>query len=169
VSLADGRAVTRAALGALVICVVAAALEGLFAGRGVRRRLAELRQPAHSPPFGAWVLIGLCYYLICFLVLSRLIDSTPSPLRGLALALVLTLLMGNAVWNLLFFRHRNIEATAILSVVYAAVALGLTVVLVLVDSGSALVFLPYLIYLAYGTWWVLALRRLNPGVAAEVT
>lgn len=152
---------TKAALGALAICIAAAALEGLFAGRGVKRRLTELRQPPHSPPFGVWVGIGLCYYLICFLVLSRLIDSRPSLLRWTAFALVVVLLIGNAVWNLVFFRHRNLEASAIVSLAYAAVALAVTVLLVLVDPVSALVFLPYVIYLTYGTWWVLALRRLN--------
>jgi tryptophan-rich sensory protein len=160
--------VTKAALGALAICVAAAVLEGLLAGRGVKRRLTELRQPPHSPPFGVWVVIGLAYYLICFVVLTRLVDSTASPLRWLAFALVVALLIGNAAWNLTFFRHRNIEASAIVSLVYAAVALSVTALLAVVDSVSALVFLPYLVYLAYGTWWVLALRRLNRAVESEV-
>jgi translocator protein len=160
--------VTKAALGALAICVGAAGLEGVFAGRGVKRRLTELRQPPHSPPFGVWVVIGLAYYLICFVVLTRLLDSTTSPLRWLALALVVALLIGNAAWNLTFFRHKNIEASAIVSVGYAGVALSVTALLAVVDSVSALVFLPYLFYLAYGTWWVLALRKLNRAVGSEV-
>ena len=159
---------TKAALGSLVICIVAAVLEGLFAGRGVKRRLAELRQPPHSPPFGVWVVIGLCYYLICFVVLTRLVDSTTSPFRWVAFASVVALLIGNAVWNLAFFRHKNIEASATVSVAYAAGALSVAVLLAVVDSVSALVFLPYLVYLAYGTWWVLALRRLNREPGPEV-
>jgi tryptophan-rich sensory protein len=85
----------------------------------------------------------------------------------LAFALVVALLFGNAVWNLTFFRHKNIEASAIVSVAYAALALSITILLIVVDSVSALVFLPYLIYLAYGTWWVLALRKLNRAVGTE--
>jgi hypothetical protein len=81
--------VTKAALGAVAICIVAAALEGLFAGRGVNHRLAQLQQPPHPPPFAVWVGIGLCYYVIRFVVLSRLIDSTPSPLRWAAFAMVI--------------------------------------------------------------------------------
>ena len=159
---------TKAGFAALAICLVAAVLEGLFAGRGVKLRLAELRQPPHSLPFGAWVVIGLAYYLICFVVLTRLLDSTISPLRWLAFALVVTLLIGNAAWNLAFFKHRNMEASAIVSMAYAAVALSAAVLLAFVDSVSALVFLPYLVYLAYGTWWVLTLRKLNPPVGSEV-
>lgn len=152
---------TKAKLGALAICIVAAALEGLFAGPGVKRRLTELRQPSHSPLFAVWIGIGLCYYLICFVVLSRLIASRPTPLRWTAFALVAALLIGNALWNLVFFRHKNVEASAIVSLAYAAVALTVSILLILVDPVSAWVFLPYLIYLAYATWWVLALRRLN--------
>jgi tryptophan-rich sensory protein len=157
--------VTKAALVAFAICTSAAALEGLLAGRGVKRRLTELRQPPHSPPFAVWIGIGLCYYWICFVVLSRLIDSTPSRLRWTAIGSVVALLIGNAVWNLVFFRHKNMEASAIVSVAYAAVALAVTILLILVDPVSAWAFSPYLIYLAYATWWVLALRRLNREVA----
>ena len=146
---------------ALAICIAAAALEGVFAGRGVKLRLAQLRQPLHSPPFAVWVGIGLFYYSICFVVLSRLIGAAASPLRSAGLALVAALLIGNATWNLVVFRHENVEAGAIVSVVYAVLALAVAILLVLVDPVSAWVFLPYLIYLGYATWWVLALRRLN--------
>jgi tryptophan-rich sensory protein len=160
--------VTKAALGAIAICIVAAALEGLFAGRGVKRRLAQLRQPPHSPPFAVWVGIGLCYYVICFIVLSRLINSTPSPLWWAAFALVVALLIGNAVWNLVFFRLKNVEASAIVLEAYVAVALMVAILLILVDPVSGWVFLPYLVYLAYATWWLLSLRRLNREMRDEI-
>jgi tryptophan-rich sensory protein len=153
--------VTKAAWVAAAVCIAAAALEGLFAGRDVNKRLGELRQPPLSPPFGVWVAIGLCYYVICFLVLLRLLESRPSPLRGFALATVALLLIGNAVWNLVFFRRRSLEGAAMVSLAYAALALLVAVLLLQVDPVSARIFVPYLIYLAYGTWWVLALRRLN--------
>jgi tryptophan-rich sensory protein len=153
--------VTKAAWVAAAVCIAAAALEGLFAGRDVKKRLGELRQPPLSPPFGVWVAIGLCYYVICFLVLLRLLESRPSPLRGIALATVALLLIGNAVWNLVFFRRRSLEGAAMVSLAYAALALLVAVLLLQVDPVSARIFVPYLIYLAYGTWWVLALRRLN--------
>ena len=159
---------TKAALWALTICIAAAALEGAFAGRGVKLRLAQLRQPPYSPRFAVWVGIGLLYYLICFVVLSRLLDSAPSPLRSAALASVVALLIGNATWNLVLFRYRNVEATAIVSVIYAVLAPAVATLLALVDPVSAWVFLPYLIYLAYATWWVLALRRLNRKARSEV-
>jgi translocator protein len=160
--------VTKAALGAIAICFVAAALEGLFAGRGVKRRFAQLRQPPHSPSFAVWIGIGLCYYVICFIVLSRLINATPSPLWWAAFALVVALLIGNAVWNLVFFRLKNVEASTIVLGTYVAVSLVLAILLIRVDPISGWVFLPYLVYLAYATWWLLSLRRLNRDVKDDV-
>jgi benzodiazapine receptor len=168
VSSLGGRALTKASLGAMAVCVLAAALEGLLAGRGVKRRLAELRQPPHSPPFAVWLGVGLFYYLICFTILSRLLSPTPSPLRWAALALLGVLLIGNALWNLLFFRLKNLEASALFSVAYLALALVLTILLGLVDRVSSWVFLPYLVYLGYATWWSLSLRRLNREERGEV-
>jgi translocator protein len=159
--------VTRAALGAAAICLVAAALEGLLAGRGVKRRLMQLRQPLHSPSFPVWVGIGLCYYLICFVILSRLMSTTPSPLSWAALALIVVLLIGNALWNLVFFRLKNLEASILLMFAYVALAVTLAVLLRLLDRVSSWVFLPYLIYLVYATWWSLSLRKLNREVQGD--
>jgi tryptophan-rich sensory protein len=156
-----GRVVTRGSLVALAICLAAAALEGLLAGRGVRAHLARLNQPRYSPPFAVWVGIGLCYYLICFIILTRLTASTRSAATGVAFALIAALLIGNAVWNLVFFRLKNLEASAIVQLAYIAIALMLAVVLTFVDPVSRWVFLPYVVYLAYATWWLMGLRRLN--------
>lgn len=152
---------SKAALGALAICIGGAALEGLLAGRGVKRRLARLRQPRYSPPFVVWVGIGVCYYVICFVLLVRLINSKPSPLGWAAFALLVVLLIGNAVWNLMFFRLENIEGSAVVLVAYVALALILAILLSRVDPVGGWVFLPYMIYLAYATWWMLSLRQLN--------
>lgn len=156
----------KSAIAALAACIAGAGLEGVLAGRGVRRRLAELRQPPYSPPFVVWMGIGLAYYVICFVLLSRLIGSVTSPLRWWAVVLVLILMAGNAIWNLVFFRFRDIDAGVAVSAVYAALAVVLAIVLLWVDPVGAWVLLPYLVYLAYAAWWMLALRRLNREVAA---
>lgn len=152
---------TGSAIAALTLCVAAAALEGLLAGRNARRRLAELRQPPYSPPFILWMGIGLAYYAICFVLLSRLIGSSPSRLRWFALGLLLILIVGNVIWNLVLFRLKNTSSAAVVSVAYAVVAVALEIVLVWADPVSAWVFIPYVIYLSYATWWALALKRLN--------
>ena len=153
---------TRNVLAAVLICGAAAALEGLFAGRGVRARLQQLRQPRHSPPFGLWVGIGFVYYVICGILLIRLFGLSRSPLRTAAVGALLLLLLGNAFWNLTFFRLRNLPASVAVVRAYAAVALALEVFLCRLDPPSAWVFVPYLVYLVYAIWWMRSLRRLNP-------
>ncbi|MET0754404.1 MAG: tryptophan-rich sensory protein, partial [Pyrinomonadaceae bacterium] len=57
----------------LLICIVAAVLEGLFAGKDVKAFLADLRSPRFSPPFWVWAIIGVLYYAICFIILFRIL------------------------------------------------------------------------------------------------
>ena len=95
----------NATLLALLVCVVAAALEGALAGNGARQRFAELRMPAYSPPFLLWLVIGAAYYVICFIVLRHLLASGSfTPLLLIALALLIFVLLANALWSVVFFR-----------------------------------------------------------------
>src|SRR6266404_2255732 len=79
---------TRAIIYSLAICALGAALEGLFAGSGIRQRLANLRVPSYAVPFWGWMVIGGLYYVICFSVLYRLLLLPPSLGRTAAFALV---------------------------------------------------------------------------------
>jgi hypothetical protein len=71
--------VTRPIIYSLAICALGAALEGLFAGRDIKQRLANLRLPSYAVSFWGWMVIGGLYYVICFSVLYRLF-SLPSSL-----------------------------------------------------------------------------------------
>jgi len=135
-----------------------------MAGGGIKSRLSQLRQPRYSPALPVWIAIGVGYYAICFVVLTRLFRSGPSSLRGAALAAMVALLIGNALWNLAFFRFGNLEASTTILTIYAALAVILAILLGLVDVVSVWAFLPYLVYLGYAAWWMLSLRRLNTPV-----
>ena len=152
----------HAALAALAICAAGAALEGLCAGPGVRERLAALRLPRFAPPFAAWMVIGGLYYVICFAVLYRLLrGGLGSGARQVALTLAVLLLVGNAGWNHFFFRRRDLRASMLYNVAYAGVAVAFAVSLFRADAMAGWIFLPYLVYLVYGSWWGYALWRLN--------
>lgn len=153
-----------AAASAAAICLGAAALEGWCAGPGVRRRLEELRQPRFSPPFTAWVAIGIAYYVIAFVVLLRLLRADPSRRRNAALAAIVVVLAANALWSLAFFRWRRMGAGAAILLAYGAAALVLEALLIGLDTVAAAVFALYLVYLFYAVWWLRSLRRLNSGV-----
>ena len=155
---------TRAIIYSLAICAVGAALEGLFAGRGVKQRLANLRQPSFAIPFWGWMIIGGFYYLVCFAVLYRLFLLPPAPARTAAFALLGTMMFINARWNYFFFRTRNLFHTYLLGVPYNAIAFSLFLLLLSrVDRTTAWCFLPYMIYLFYANIWGYRIWKLNPG------
>jgi tryptophan-rich sensory protein len=148
-------------LSALFLCVAAAALESALAGSGVRRRLAELRMPPYSPPFSVWLLIGLVYYVICFVVLRHLLASVATVSERISLALLFVLLLGNAFWNVLFFRRRDLRASFIALMAYSVVVVALVVLLSSSYPRGAALFICYCLYLLYATWWGYRLWRLN--------
>ena len=154
---------TQAIVYSLAICALGAALEGLFAGRGIKQRLANLRLPSYAVPFWGWMVIGGLYYLICFTVLYRLFLLPATYLRSAAFALLGAIMFINAIWNYFFFRTRNLFYAYLLGLPYNAIALSLFLLLVLqVDRLSAWCFLPYIIYLFYANIWGYRIWKLTP-------
>jgi tryptophan-rich sensory protein len=149
-------------LSALLICIIAAALEGALAGSGVRQRLAALRMPPYSPTFTVWLLIGVVYYAICFIVLRHLLaaHSVTPPLR-VSVVLLLVVLLANALWSVLFFRRRDLRASFIAFIPYSVVVAALVVSLSGIYPFGAALFMCYGIYLLYATWWGYRLWLLN--------
>ena len=146
---------------AIIICIAAATLEGALAGGGVRQRLAELRMPPYSPPFALWLVIGVAYYAICFIVLRHLLASSFTPPVVGALALLTLVLLGNALWSVLFFRLRDLRASFVAFVPYVLLIAALVALLGFTYPLGAALFLCYCVYLGYATWWGYRLWLLN--------
>jgi tryptophan-rich sensory protein len=90
----------------VIICVAAAILEGALAGKGARQRLAQLSMPSYSPPFALWLVIGFLFYAICFVILRHMLTTgLVAQSQIFALVLTIVLLLANALWSVLFFRH----------------------------------------------------------------
>lgn len=153
---------TTALIYSLVLCAIGAALEGLFAGSGIKQRLTELRLPRYAVPFWGWVIIGGLYYVICFAVLYRLFSLPPSFSRNVALGLIGAIMFINALWNYFFFRTRNLFHAFLLGLPYSLIALALLVILQRIDAPAALWFSPYLFYLFYANVWGYRTWQLNP-------
>ncbi len=147
----------------LVICVLGAALEGFFAGSGIKQRLVNLRLPSYAIPFWGWMVIGGLYYLICFAVLYRLFLLPPAPARSVAFALLGAMMFINALWNYFFFRARNLFHAYLLGWPYGLIAFSLFIFLLLrVDRTAGWCLLPYLLYLLYASVWGYRIWKLNP-------
>jgi translocator protein len=147
---------------ALLICALAATLEGVWAGGGVKQRFAALKMPRWAPPLGLWIVIGAAYYVIFFVVLARVLTLPPSPAQSVALGLIVTVLLVNGFWNFLFFRRRDLRLSFLAGVAYSAAALGLLLLLVQLDSTAAAWLMPYAAYLLYANAFGYAVWRANP-------
>jgi tryptophan-rich sensory protein len=146
------------------ICLAAAGAEALFAGSRVREHLRMLRQPSGSPPFVIWAFIGAAYYAIFFTVLLRAWRCTNS-VRALIIAITITVLLLNAVWNYFFFRAKKYASAFVLSCVYTVVVLALFAALVPADRVSSFLVGAYAAYLAYADIWQYRIWQLNRSVS----
>lgn len=155
---------------ALGVCAVAAALEGVLAGTGVKRFLTELKQPQHSLPLWAWAIVGLLYYVLFFAVVHGLLSVPPTPLwTPIALGLALVLLGANAAWNWIFFCRKDLLLSLLFFGPYAFLAVVLAIVLFRLDNPIAGWYLLYLVYGVYATWWGYKIWRLNTPPATPPT
>ena len=153
---------SRAAIIALAACVISAVLEGILAGRGVKEYMRSLRMPRFAPPMPVWIAIGGLYYVVCFVLIYRLVAVIPSsPRRTTAIVLLGAVMLLNAAWNFVFFRARSLSLTVWTTILYTAIALGLFMFLVRMDGTAALVFAPYALYLIFANYWTYGVWRLN--------
>lgn len=147
----------------LLICAVAAGLEGLLAGKNVKAFLGSLRKPPFSAPVWVWAIIGFFYYATCFIILFRILRYDDNfSIRYAAFALLLVVMSVNAFWNFVFFRRRNLYYSFVLSVFYTLAAIALFFSLWQFDFVAACAQIPYLIYLVYAFYWGGGLLKLNP-------
>ena len=149
-------------LTALAICFFGALLEGLCAGLGVKKYLAQLKWPSFSPPLWAWYAIAVVYYAIVFVCAYQILEyPTTTPFRNAALTLLFTVVVLNAVWNVLFFRAKNLKATFLFSLIYSIVGVACWYCLLQFDSLAASVLGLYTVYLLYANVWGYRVWRLN--------
>lgn len=146
----------------VVICVCAAALEGVCAGTGVAAFFATLRAPKYSAPLPVWYAIGVLYYVTFGFVLFRLLNQTD---RGgivrIALGLTVAMMAANALWNLLFFRARKLFAAFVTGSLAPIPDAALLICLLRLDTKAAAALVPYLVYRVYAVWWGYALWTAN--------
>ncbi len=153
---------TYAALIATGICLGAAALEGVCAGKNVSAYFAKLKWPRYAAPLWVWYIIGALYYAIFFFVMFRLLRlEEDSILKTATFALILFMMVANGLWNYVFFRAQNLFAGFISGSLAPILDLALFICLIKLDKTAAWAFVPYLIYRLYAIWWGYGLWKMN--------
>ena len=156
---------TSAIFISLGICAAAAALEGVCAGKNVRAFFATLRFPPYSAPLWVWTIIGGLYYLIFWFVLYRLLRLDSSALRIVALALILFMMIVNALANYVIFRAQDLRLSFIVTCIFPFMDVALFICLIRLDRPAAWSLIPYLLYRVYSLWWGYGLWKLNSRAA----
>lgn len=147
---------------AVLICLAAAAFEGLCAGRDPMAQLKTLRQPSWSPPTWAWVLIGIAWYGICFLGLVRLLPFWPE--HKLPVILLVALLLANGAANIPLFRLRRLDLALMFFAPYWALLAVFMLAANPLDRLTCALFTAYAVYQVYAAAWGYQLLRMNrPG------
>lgn len=144
------------------VCVFAAALEGVCAGKNVKTFFATLRFPAYSAPLWVWSIIGALYYLIFGFVIYRLLRFEGDyALWYLAVSLILFMMVVNALTNYIIFRARNLRLSFIIGALFPIMDVALFIFLTQLDEVAAWALVPYLLYRIYAVWWGYVLWKLN--------
>ncbi len=144
---------------ALLACVIAAALEGICAGNEPLQKLAQLKRPAWSPAPWAWALIGLSWYLICFVSLVRLLpayDTSPVAVRLLGV-----LMVANAFANVLQFRLGRLDLAFLYLYPYWFLLGAFLLSAASLDPLITTLFSIYAAYQVYAAAWAWKLWALN--------
>jgi benzodiazapine receptor len=156
----------HAILVSLGVCGIAAALEGACAGQNVKSYFAKLKSPPYSPPMWVWYIIGGLYYGTFFFVVYRILTrGNNSSLAQGTIAVVVAMMLGNALWNYLFFRARKLLISVLVTFLAPVMDLVLLICLIKLDRVAAWALTAYLIYRVYSVWWAYGLWRLNLEVA----
>jgi tryptophan-rich sensory protein len=71
------------------------------------------------------------------------------------------MMIGNALWNLMFFRARNLFVAFITGSAAPILDVALLLCLLRLDAPAALALVPYLVYRVYAVWWGYALWIAN--------
>lgn len=152
---------------ALSICVVAAAIEGLCAGRDPMGQLKAMKQPSWSPPNWVWVLIGIAWYGICFVGLARLLALGAD--HWLPLILLTALMLANASANIFGFRMKRLDLAFYFLFPYWLLLAAFFYVACPLDRLTCGLFAIYALYQVYAAIWGYRLWRMNPAEIARST
>ena len=122
--------------------------------------LREIGQPSWAPPNWVWAIIGVAWYVICYVSLVRLLfklHDGPWPF-----ALLLALMAANGAWGIIQFRLRRYDLGLLFYIPYVALIATFLAIVWPVDRLSFYLFIGYAIYMLYGAAWGWAIWRLNP-------
>ena len=99
--------------------------------------------------------------MVFWFVSYSLLRLEGSVIRNVALALVLFMMIVNALTNYVIFRARNLRLSFIVGGLFPFMDITLLLYLIQLDTIAAWSLVPYLVYRIYAVWWGYQLWKLN--------
>ena len=118
----------------------------------------SLNSPVWALSLSGWVVVGILYYLMSGFILYRLVSPA---VKMLSLVLFIGLMIGNELWNILFFGLQNLLWALVGMVAFAVFGGVVLMTLRQRDQLAARVFSVYAAWLIYDVFWISALWWMN--------
>jgi tryptophan-rich sensory protein len=122
----------------------------------------ELKKPGFLVPLGIFYLVGGLYYVLFAVILYRVLSLLGDTRgRAISLGLALGVMLLNELWNYAFFGLRSTLAGFLGIVVFLALLTALMAALRRYERFSAVLLVPYYLWVLYDLAWTYELWRLN--------
>ena len=149
-------------LAAVVLPVLFAVFGTVLVGGSGLEWYEGLEKPGFLVPLGIFYLVGALYYVLFALVLYRVL-SRVGDTRGRVISMGLTVgvMLLNELWNYAFFGLRSTLAGFLGIVVFLVLLTALVAALLRYERFSAVLVVPYYLWVLYDLAWTYELWRLN--------
>ncbi len=142
------------------LCSISIIIEAVSATKDEKKWFENLRQPKYSFSFSFWYVIGGLYYIICGVIAYRQFRITTDILT-LPIILLILIMVINGLTNFILFKFRSLKMFYYVLYLFAALFLGLILILIQTDKVSTGLAITYLAWLIYDLYYFLNLWRLN--------
>jgi len=152
---------TAALAGFIVLCFLVAAAGGAVTATSVGTWYAALAKPAFNPPDWVFGPVWTALYLMMAIAAWRIWRLRAAANARAALALWALQLALNLCWSFVFFGARAIGAALAEILVLLAAIVATAVLFWRLDRPAALLFAPYIAWVAFAAVLNAAIWRLN--------
>lgn len=145
----------------LLLCLAVSGIGGAITATSVDTWYQALEKPPFNPPDWVFAPVWTLIYLLMAVAGWRIWRTPASAARGNALLLFAVQLVLNLVWSLVFFGFQQIGMALVEIATLLAAILANSIVFWRIDRAAGVLFVPYVLWVAYATVLNLSLWVLN--------
>lgn len=145
----------------LVLCLAVLAVGGAVTATSVGTWYQDLQKPAFNPPNWVFGPVWTALFLLMAIAAWRVWLRAGASNVNTALAVFCVQLALNLGWSFLFFGLQRIGLALVEVVLLLLVVAANTVIFWRIDRPAGVLFVPYVLWVAYATLLTAAVWRLN--------